>query len=122
MKNKKLDELLEICINEEECKKLNKGTNELLRFYYYSKELNDENNKVGALIVDDIVWEVDEFIEALLKNDVKELVFASTWSSAIKLEMSLMENGYMPTEVVVYSERMCFGKKEIKKGIKMILK
>ena len=119
MKNEKLEKDLIKYEKKEEYQKLNRGTQNVLRFYYNSK---DKRNISGILIVDDIVWDNDfkDFVSALKSYDVNELVFGSTWSSAIELEMYLIENGYEVVGTTKYYEDDCFGRKEIKKGIKMV--
>ena len=121
MKNKMLDKML---IEYEEPKKfqqLRGGIQKLLRFYYNSK---DEKNLSKMLIVDDIVWdtEMESFVYGLKEYGVKELVFHSTWSSSIELLMYLVDNGYQVKGTIAYKEDKWFCEKQIKKGLKLVLK
>lgn len=121
MKNEKLDKMLIEYEDSEKFQQLRGGIQKLLRFYYNSK---DEKNLSKMLIVDDTVWdyEMGSFVDGLKMNDVKELVFCSTWSSSIILLMYLIENGYEVDGTIVYKKDRWFGEDEIKKGIKLVLK
>lgn len=121
MRNEKLEKLLLEKGEGENWKALDDGMKRLLRTYYLSK---DEKNISNMLIVDDIIWdkELKGFVEGLKENDVNEFVFSSTWSGAIDALMYFIENGYQVDGTVIYSEQEWFGKKEIKKGIKLVLR
>lgn len=122
MKNEKLEKMLIENGEGENYKALEDGMKRLLRFYYLSK---DEKNLSKMLVVDDIIWdnELEGFVKALKEYDVKELVFASTWSSAINVMMYLLDNGYTTDGTIVYEEgKAIFGDKYEKKGIKLVLK
>lgn len=121
MKNEKLEKMLIENGEGEKYKALEDGMKRLLRFYYLSK---DEKNLSKMLIVNDIIWdnELEDFTKALKEYNVKELVFSSTWSSAIEAMMYLLDNGYTTDGTIVYEKNNWFGKEEIKKGIKLILK
>lgn len=122
MKNERLEKMLIENGEGENWKALEDGMKRLLRFYYLSK---DEKNIAKMLIVDDIIWdnELEGFAKALKEYGVKELVFASTWSSAINVLMYLLDNGYTTDGTIEYEEgKEIFGSKYIKKGIKLVLK
>lgn len=81
MKNIKLE--LEKSKNQEYWDKLNDGEKYVLR-------LADNN-----YVLTDVIWDYDyeNFYKALKEYGVKEIIFASTWSSALKLEIFLIEKG-----------------------------
>lgn len=121
MKNEKLEKLIKEYESEEKFKQLDNGMKNLLHTYYCSK---NANNIAGMLIINDIIWdnELESFVKGLKENDVKELVFASTWSSAIQVLMYLIENGYQVAGTIEYYKDEFLGKTEIRKGIKLVLK
>lgn len=121
MKNEKLEKMLIENGEGEGWKALDDGMKKVLNFYYRSK---DEKNVSKMFIVDDIIWEkeLEGFVKGLKDNGVNELVFASTWSSAIEVMMYFLENGYVVDSTVIYRDEVLFGQREIRKGIKMVLK
>lgn len=116
MKNELLEKALIEKGEGEAFQSLNDGEKTLLRCYYQSK---GEDNLSKALVINDIVWErtLEEFVKALEKYEVKEIVFASSWSSSIDTLMFLMENGYKVIKPVTYKEEEWLNKKHIERGI-----
>lgn len=123
MYNEKLEKAVKKYEDKEKWKTLKDGEKDVLNFYYKSR---GEDNLAKKIIVDDIVWDYDyeDFIKALNKYDVKELIFSSTWSNAINLLMVLMENGFTPAGTEVYNKTEIWynGNVVIKKGIILIKK
>ena len=125
MKNIKLKKLFdEVKSNDEKWEELNKGTKQLVRAYNFTTV--NEDNIVDEIIIDDIIWDNEraDFVKALVKYDVKELIFASTWSSAIELLTYLIDAGWKVEGTVIYKiEKGLFGNKDKEyKGLKLIRK
>ena len=123
MYNEKLEKALKKYEDVEKFKKLKDGEKDILQLYYKSREKSNLSKK---LVIDEIVWDYDfeDFINALKKYEVNELVFSSTWSSSVNLLMALVENGYevVGTEIY-YKDIIWYNKKEdIRKGLTLIKK
>lgn len=119
MINNELEKLLVEYEDVSKFKELSGGMKSLLHLYYQAK---DKSNLTNGLIIDDIVWDdyMEDFVNGLKKYKVKEIIFASTWSSAIVLLMTLIDNGYVVKDTVIYNESEWLGRKSIKKGIRLI--
>ena len=123
MKNIKLKKLFDkVSKDDKKWKELDDGTKQLVRAYNFSK--TNENNIVDDVIINEVIWDNEkaDFVKALVKYDVKELVFASTWSSAIELIVYLVDAGWEVEGTIVYKiEKGLFGNQDREyKGLKMV--
>lgn len=102
---KELERLYEEMIinkNEEEWKTLNEGEKNIFSQYRNNryqrqsqKEYSDYTIETEKLYITDVIWEneLEEAYEFLKRNEIKEIIFASSWSSAMEVLNYLIDKG-----------------------------